>query len=181
MPKLILVKHSLPQILPEQPAREWRLSEKGRKRCAALAEALAVYAPQIVVTSVEAKAQETGAIVAQKLNIPCTSAPGLHEHERPFIDDPTLFEARVRQFFAQPDKLVFGTESANAAYERFAQAVNQVEAQHADKTLAIVAHGTVITTFVAHHNAVDAFAFWQKLDLPSFVVLDDFKLPDYML
>ncbi len=35
--RLILVKHSLPVLEPAVPAREWRLGEEGRRRCAGLA------------------------------------------------------------------------------------------------------------------------------------------------
>ncbi len=45
MPRLILVKHSLPEIVPALPANEWRLSEGGRPRCRVLAERLAAYSP----------------------------------------------------------------------------------------------------------------------------------------
>ena len=38
MPKLILVKHSLPAIDPAAPAAEWRLAPEGLRRCERLAE-----------------------------------------------------------------------------------------------------------------------------------------------
>ena len=49
--RLILVKHSLPEIVDGVRAREWRLGDEGRRRCDALAEALASYAPSGVITS----------------------------------------------------------------------------------------------------------------------------------
>ena len=37
---LILVKHSLPEIMEDVPAREWILSAEGRARCKRLADRL---------------------------------------------------------------------------------------------------------------------------------------------
>ena len=65
----------------------------------------------------------------------------------------------------------FGDETANQAYHRFHQAVTTSLARHPHDTVAIVAHGTVMALFVAHAAGVDPFAFWQRLDLPAFVVL----------
>ena len=69
MRSLILVKHSLPEILPTVSASRWLLSDEGRRRCEPLAERLRVFHPTAIVTSVEPKAAETGAIVARKLAV----------------------------------------------------------------------------------------------------------------
>ena len=67
---------------------------------------------------------------------------------------------------------MYGLETANAAYARFAQAVDQIVEKHPDRNIAVVAHGTVITLFAQHRaQVIDPFTFWQRLDLPSFVVL----------
>jgi broad specificity phosphatase PhoE len=51
----------------------------------------------------------------------------------------------------------------------------EVLQRHPQDDLAVVAHGTVITLFVAQTNSIDPFKFWQRLGLPSYVVL---LLPD---
>ncbi|MFQ5578662.1 MAG: histidine phosphatase family protein [Anaerolineae bacterium] len=172
-PKLILVKHSLPHINPAAPARTWLLSEAGRRRCEPLADRLALYTPASVITSDEPKAAETGQRVARRLNLPCRSAPGLHEHDRsaePFRS-PEAFTASVAAFFARPDELVFGAETADQAHHRFARAVEQVIAHHAGQTIAVVSHGTVITLFVSRATGLPPFLLWERLGLPSFVAL----------
>jgi broad specificity phosphatase PhoE len=176
MTYLILIKHSLPEIVEDKPAREWVLSEEGRKRCQPLAQALTEYKPDRIVTSTELKAQETGEIIARALGLPCTTAHNLHEHERPFLASRAEFEDRIRNFFIQPKERVFGNESANEACNRFAQAIRDVIEQQPDKNVAAVAHGTVITLFVTRHNAIEPYPLWQRLDLPSFIVL---SLPDF--
>jgi len=173
MRHLILVKHSLPAIVPDLPAAEWQLSDEGRRRCEALAEQLRPYQPAAVVASREPKGTETGAIVARLLDTSFATAEGLHEHDRSNVgwSSSEDFAAAVAAFFARPSELVMGRETADAARERFARAVEQVLAAHPLGNLAIVAHGTVITLLVAAHNQIEPFPLWQNLGLPSFVVL----------
>jgi broad specificity phosphatase PhoE len=181
MHKLILIKHSLPEMISALPARSWLLSETGRRRCKPLADMLAIHQPDVIITSVEPKALETGQIVASLLDKPCETAPGLHEHDRSNESFGTQeqFQASVAEFFARPGKLVFGLETADQAHHRFSQALTGVLEQHPAQNVALVAHGTVITLFVARSVGLrfspalvgEPFAFWQRLGLPSFVLL----------
>jgi broad specificity phosphatase PhoE len=176
--KLILIRHSLPEIVPSVPASQWRLSDDGRRRCERLAERLAAYEPCVIVTSLEPKAIETGQIVARILGIPVETAPDLHEHERPNVEPfgtRQEFEARVSRLFEHPAELVFGAETADQAHQRFASAIHDVLATARRGNLAIVTHGTVLTLFVARAAGLDPIPFWKRLGLPAFVVL---SLPD---
>jgi broad specificity phosphatase PhoE len=176
--KLILVRHSLPEIVPSLPASRWRLSDEGRRRCERLAERLAAYQPSIVVTSLEPKAIETGQIVARILGIPVETALDLHEHERPYVEPfgtREQFEARVSRLFEYPAELIFGAETADQAHNRFASAIDDVLATERYGNLAVVTHGTVLTLFVARAAGLAPVPFWKKLGLPAFVVL---SLPD---
>jgi broad specificity phosphatase PhoE len=179
--KLVLVRHSAPEIAPGVPASQWRLSDEGRLRCEALAAQLATYELGAVVTSTEPKAVETGQIVARILRLPIESAPGLHEQARPevgLLASREQFQARVASVFEHPDQLVFGSETGDEAHARFTAAVDAVLRQHPDGNLVIVSHGTVITLFVAHATGVDPIPFWKSLGLPAFVVL---SLPELNL
>lgn len=181
MRKLILVRDSLPEIVPELPANQWRLSNTGRLRCKRLAERLAAYDPNVIVASLEPKAAETGQLVAQMLGTPFETAEGLGEHDRSnagTLGTQEQFEARVGSFFENPQKLVFGGETADSAHRRFAKAVAAVIERHPSGHLAVVTHGTVMTLFVACTALLDPFPFWKRLGLPSFVVL---CLPDFGL
>lgn len=170
---LILVKHSLPDIDPRLPPHAWRLGEEGRKRCAPLADRLAPYSPSIVVTSDEPKAAETGADLARRLHRQVRTAPALHEHDRrqvAFLGN-AAFEGAVERFFARPNELVFGRETAQQAGSRFAAGLDHLLVDHRDGNVAVVTHGTVISLFVAAHADVDPFNLWRRHALPSFVVL----------
>ncbi len=180
MRKLLLVKHALPIIDPEIPSREWQLGEDGQTASRELVQIFKDNNITRVITSDEAKAMETGQIPAKRLNLPYESRPNLHEHDRtkePFVEHE-VFLANVRGYFDQPDVLVFGAETASRVYTRFAEAVTQAFNDYPQDNLAIVAHGTVITTFVANHNDIDTFNFWDKLTLPSVVRL---RSPDFTL
>jgi broad specificity phosphatase PhoE len=172
--RLILIKHAMPVIVPDAPPRTWVLSDAGRDASARLVTELAVYEPVAVVTSVEPKAAETGAIIAAGLGLPSTAVTGLHEHERDVVpfDSTERFHERMRHFFAEPAAVVYGTESAEAAHARFATAIRDVLAAHPSGSLIVVAHGTVISLLVARANGIEPFPFWAGLDLPSFVVVE---------
>ena len=183
MPCVILVKHAMPEIVPGDPPNAWTLSEEGRQSCAPLAERLATYHPDAVVASREPKAAETGQLIAARLGIPFDTANNLHEHDRrnlPFQDWAAVVDD-VERFFAQPDDLVFGGETAQQALRRFSQAVDAVIQAHSGQTIVVVAHGTVITLFVQErvkNQAIDAFQFWDNLKVSGFVVL---ALPSFDL
>jgi broad specificity phosphatase PhoE len=171
---LILVRHSQSRITPGVPASRWPLTEEGRRGCKPLASKLAKWNPDLIVTSTEAKAIETGRHVATALGIPFQTVPNLHEHKRSSVQftDRATFLSHIQALFAQPDKCVFGDESATQALARFSRAVNAVLETHPDQTIAIVAHGTVIALFVARFTTRDPFFFWQRLGQPALIVLD---------
>ena len=175
MRSLILIRHSAVAIDPDRPASEWMLSAEGRRRCYELAAELEAYHPAVFVSSVEPKAVETGRLLAETLGRPWTTAAGLHEHERrstPYFADRAIFEAAVAQFFARPDEMVLGEETAAQARGRFVAAVDDVLAAHPTGNVAIVSHGTVITLFLGHYNPhLDPFSLWRSLSLPCYFVV----------
>ena len=171
---LILVKHSLPKIVENIPAREWKLSEEGRIRAGRLAEQLISYQPEVIVSSIEPKARETAEIIAGNYNLTIQIVEGLHEHDRsktPYLSKDE-FQASVRKFFENPTALVFGNETADECYSRFDQAVRFILNYYGDKTIVIVAHGTIISLFVSRLTGIPGIFLWNELGLPSFLLLD---------
>lgn len=173
MRQLILVKHATPAIIPTLPAHRWHLSADGQQRCLPLARLLAPYCPATVVSSLEPKAAETAARVAAHLHIPWRSGEDLHEHDRAQVAylPREHFDRAVADFFAHPDELCFGQETARQACRRFRTAVSKILSDTPVGNVIVIAHGTVITLFVAYHTGLAAFPLWQRLGLPSFVVL----------
>jgi broad specificity phosphatase PhoE len=133
-----------------------------------------------MVSSGEPKAVETAEIAARCLGIGSSVYPGLHEHDRtgvPFLGDEEFAQA-ARGFFENPNRLVWGNETAEEAGDRFEDTVRRLLDEQEEVVVAMVAHGTVSSLLVARHNDIDAFGFWQRLGLPSFCVL---SVPDFEL
>jgi broad specificity phosphatase PhoE len=164
----------MPEIDEARPANTWTLSSEGKLRAHRLAEQLEKYAPQVIVSSSEPKAKETAEILASRLQLDVQTVPDLHEHDRSnvsFLPHDT-FQIYVRDFFQNPDELVFGSETANQAYVRFYRAVHAILNEHLNKTVVIVTHGTVISLFVSRLTGSSDLELWTTLGLPSFVAID---------
>jgi len=171
---LILVRHSLPEVVGNLPAREWRLSELGKARVVRLADQLTLYQPEVIFSSAEPKAKETAEIIASIHKVPYHVAEDLHEHDRsniPFLAYDK-FQDSIHEFFEKPNELVFGRETADQAHARFYRSVHSILNEHASKTVAIVTHGTVLSLFVSRLTGSSYFEIWNMLGLPSFIVMD---------
>ena len=174
MRKLVLVRHSQPQIERDEPAAEWRLSELGRRRAGSMAARLGGYRANVIWSSREPKAVETAEIVGSALGVPIHIEAGLEEHRRrnaPFFPTTREFEQAVEEFFAQPSRLVFGTETASQACDRFTAAIDAVlEADPGDAI--VVTHGTVMTLYLAQVADLQPMSVWRELRTPCLVEVE---------
>jgi broad specificity phosphatase PhoE len=171
--RLLLIRHSAPLILRDTPAREWPLSDEGRRACEEFTVRLAAYRVMAIISSAETKARETAVILAASLGLTPGEDADLNEHRRenvPFLGRPD-FEAAIQRFFADPDALVFGLETATQAYTRFAGASRRALAAHPMGDVALVTHGTVMTLYAKRHAGVEPFVFWQALKMPDLIAL----------
>ncbi|PNY82209.1 histidine phosphatase family protein [Deinococcus koreensis] len=175
MPRTLhLIKHGRPTIVPGVPAHEWALAEGALDGLPALVARLTPR-PDLVVSSEEPKAVATAQGLAAALGVPHRRMVGLHEQLRytsPFHADPADFEAEIARFFQHPDQVVSGEESAEGARSRFGNAVNAVLAANGQDTIAIVAHGTVISLLAAQANRLDPLPLWRSLGLLGVLTLD---------
>lgn len=182
MRKLFFIRHAQPEVTSGLLAQLWPLAPQGRKSALQLAQRLAAdERPILLYASPEPKANATAHLIAQHLELPIETVADLCEHERgqtPFLDKDA-WEATHIAFFSRPTELIFGDESAHQALQRFSTAVEKIIASNPHGNLAIVTHGTVLTLFVASHNAqIDALSFWRSLKWPDLVVL---TLPELQL
>ena len=181
MAHLILVRHSISAPNPDVDARNWALTNAGQDLCLPLANQLAKYQPDIIITSDEPKAIETGRITGTHLDISVHEMENLHEHERlgvPWFDSVDAFNTAVEQLLVQPELLVFGQETAIQALKRFSKAVDEVLAFYPEQNVVIVTHGTVMSLFIGQCAEIDPYPFWRRLGMPAFAVID---LPDFTL
>jgi broad specificity phosphatase PhoE len=178
MRKLILVKHARPQVDEDIPSHDWHLSDEGRAACGPLANVLRAHDPDIIITSDEPKAFETGKLLGDALGKPVETAAGLHEHDRGNV--PMMpsreFLSMLALFFKERDRLVLGRETAKEAATRIQDAIDGIVSTHAVGNIAVVTHGTVLALFAADHGAGDGFLLYRKMGLPSLMT---FSIPDY--
>ncbi len=175
MRKLILIKHSKPQVDEHLPSHEWKLSDEGRAQCDALVQKVRPYEPAIIIASEEPKAAETGQILATALGKPFETAAGVYEHDRSNVPHMLSreFISWVALFFKKPDELVLGRETAAGALARFEAAVDSILQAHPDGNLAIVTHGTVLALFAQKHAGIDPFTNWRAMGLPALMVFEE--------
>ena len=171
---LVLVKHARPEVDPARPSSQWTLGVEGLEGSLRLAERLRPLAVELVVSSVEPKAAETGRIVASALDVPFQTGHDLHEQERATAGylDPQRFQTAIQQLFRHPDEVVFGEESGDAAGRRFGAAVDALARAHRGRRLCVVAHGTVIALHLERVYGADGWSTWKALDVPSYVVVE---------
>lgn len=170
---LILIRHSRSQPIPGVDAQRWPLAAEGQERAAALAPRLAPYRPGVIFSSYERKAVQTAQIMAEALHIPYVLWPGLHEHVRtavPYFDRATFLDL-MHEFFARPDELIFGGETANEARARFEHALDDLLGSYPRRTIAAVSHGTVLSLFLAPLARRQPFDLWQRLGEPAYAAL----------
>jgi broad specificity phosphatase PhoE len=178
--RLILVRHAAPDKRPGVAVRDWPLSSTGLADAERLAELLVPYAPAAILASDEMKARQTAQPLAERLGLGVEVVAGLREHERRTVGylGDAAFQATMARFFAEPDALIFGEETARQALHRFTLAIVGALASHPDGDVAVFTHGTVLSLFVAARNATDPMDFWKRLSLPAWVVL---AAPDFTL
>jgi broad specificity phosphatase PhoE len=174
MSRLILVRHAAPTVDPSRPSAEWALSDEGRAGARALSARLQRYEPAIVLSGPEAKMTGTAEILAGSIGVPAIVIPGLAEHARRSAQYGTRaeFEESIRRLFREPTELVYGDESADATFARFAQALDGALRKHAARSVLAVSGGTAISVFVGRRCGRDPFALWKSLGLPTAIVLD---------
>jgi broad specificity phosphatase PhoE len=171
---LILVRHARPEVDASMPRVDWTLGEEGLAAAARLAEQLRPIGVDVVVSSTERKAKDTGAVIAHALGVTFQTGQDLDEHRRPRVGllSDEVFGASMRDFFARPDQRVFGDESAAAAQSRFGAAVDALVKAHHGRRLVVVTHGTVLALHLAARYSVDAWSTWQRLGQPAYVVVE---------
>lgn len=173
--KLVLVRHALPVIVQDRPPEEWSLHDDAAADVECLAGELRRQGIDGIVTSPEPKAIGTAHLIATKLDIPVTEDDALREQgggSVPWLEGEA-FGRTVAEHFARPDEAVFGTETSNAAADRFAIGVDRACRQY---TLpAIVTHGRVMCAWLRRAVGRDPMEIWPHLRLPDALLVDQEK------
>lgn len=180
---IILVKHAMPELDGNVPAKEWELGERGLKQAKKFANFVRdnLDVDQIMYSSPEPKAHATAKVMAESLGLELRVEDNLREFERPVLSIVSEEEHtdRNEMIFESPDDAVMGTESANQALARFEEGIKAVLKDPIEEERLVVCHGTVMSLFLAKHNeGVEAFDTWKKLGCPSYAVV---SLPNFQI
>jgi broad specificity phosphatase PhoE len=156
MTRIIFLTHPEVVIDPEVPVPEWPLSQTGRRRMEAFAEALAGAGLAAIHASTEVKARDAAGIVAARLGLPVACDPALGENDRSstgYIAPPEFWDV-VAAFFRSPTESVRGWERAVDAQDRIVSAVRRVVCASPPGPVLVVAHGGVGCLLAAHLQGV---------------------------
>jgi broad specificity phosphatase PhoE len=163
---VILVRHALPEIVRGVPSSEWGLSEAGREDCVLLAHALPPDLAPVVYSSGIPKAMETAAVIALRRGLRTAVDARLREVDQPpeWVED---HRAKVLGYLAGRDG--FDWEPREQAVARFDAAIGDIVASGDGDAgdVVVVAHGLVMTLWVATVAEINAGAWWEALTLPD--------------
>jgi broad specificity phosphatase PhoE len=146
--RVLFISHPEVNVDPSVPVPDWELTERGRERMRLFSEGPEVREVRAVWSSRERKAEAAAEILAERLGLQVTALEQLAEHDRSSTGylPPELFEPAVQAFFGEPLLSHRGWETAAAAQERIADALETVLARSpAEGDVAIVSHGGVGT------------------------------------
>jgi broad specificity phosphatase PhoE len=161
--RVLFVTHPEVDADPAVAVPEWELTDRGRERMRQFAEGPEVREVRAVWSSRERKAADAAALLAGQLGLEPRTLEQLAESDRSSTGylPPELFEPALQAFFGEPLLSHRGWETAAAAQERIADALETVLARSPEGDVAIVSHGGVGTLLLcqlkgtAIHRAED--------------------------
>jgi len=161
--RVLFITHPEVEVDPATPVPDWELTPRGRERMRQFAEGPDARGLRAVWSSRERKAVDAAAILAGHLELEPRTLEQLAENDRSSTGylPPELFEPAVQAFFGEPLLSHRGWETAAAAQQRIADALETVLARSPDGDVAIVSHGGVGTLLLcrlkgtAIHRAED--------------------------
>jgi broad specificity phosphatase PhoE len=148
--------HPQVKIEPDVPVPSWGLSDVGRIRTEALANAGWLSETTQIISSGERKAIETAAIIAGQLKVTVEVRDAMHENDRSTTGflAPDEFETVADQFFAEPLVSIRGWERAIDAQLRIVREVERVLARNRPGDVLFVGHGAVGTLLFCHYSGL---------------------------
>ncbi len=158
--------------MPDVPAPQWTLSERGIEEAEALARIAAAWGLQAIYSSPEPRTRATGLILAEAAGLIVNVVDGFEELRfGEWIPNADQFSELVRRILEHADASSRGAERASAAAARFAAGVAIVE--QGPFPAAIVSHGRVLAAYLAELLRLeDAFALWRSIPMPGWACLD---------
>jgi broad specificity phosphatase PhoE len=169
------ITHPEVVIDPATPVPQWRLSEQGRRRLAAMLAQPWVPSIGRVVSSTEYKAVEAATMLAEHLGLAVEQRAATGEIDRsatgyvPAAEHERLADA----CFGQPDVSAGGWERAIDAQRRIVAALGDLlDAAATGPDIAVVGHGGVGTLWYCHLTGVPIERRWDQPGQGHYVTVD---------
>jgi 2,3-bisphosphoglycerate-dependent phosphoglycerate mutase len=171
---VVFVRHAHSVPSPDLPQAAFPLSQTGRRQAQDLAPVLADLGVTALASSPYIRAVGTLAPFAEASGLPIGIDDDLRERKLTdgWLPDVAAVEAAVRRMFAEPAFALPGGESARGCIARFEAAVARVVAAHPGGTIAIAAHGGVLSHVIAPHQDAPPFDFWRGMKMPHLFLFD---------
>lgn len=155
MTDFLYLTHPQVKVDPAVPMPLWGLSDAGRARTRAFPARHDLTPYRRIISSTEAKAKETAALLAAALGVAVEVRDGMGENDRSATGylPEAEFQETADAFFARPQESVRGWERAADAQARIVGAVASALAEHRelqDLPVIFVGHGGVGTLLLCH-------------------------------
>jgi broad specificity phosphatase PhoE len=172
MRRVYLVRHASPAIRPEQPSREWALSERGIEEARTLARVAKDWDIRAIYCGDEPKMRTTALILSETIGAPVHAVDAFDELRiGGWVANADEFNDLVRAILEGDASLPRGTESASAAAARFHAGLRIVEG--GDFPALIVSGGRLLTAYLSRRRGVDEpFSFWRTIPFPKWTAID---------
>ena len=126
------------------------LTDQGKEQAADLGERLRGERVAAVYTSRLARAEETGAVVGERLGLPPSTVEGVQEFSVGSLAGAPAVGARAREVFVawvtgDLDRRWPGAETGTEVVARFVETVEALADRHRGETVLVVSHGGVMT------------------------------------
>jgi 2,3-bisphosphoglycerate-dependent phosphoglycerate mutase len=173
MTTLILVRHAESAPSPQLPEAEFPLSERGREQALALAPVLAELGVDALASSPYQRTLDTLAPFAEMAGLAIAVDADLRERKLgPWLTDVEAVHEAIRRMHADPDFSLEGGETGRACLARFEAALARAVAANRGRTIAVGAHGGVISHFLAAHEPDLPAEFWRRIRNPHLFIFE---------
>lgn len=175
MATLVLVRHATTAATGKRLGG-WtpgvHLDDNGRAQAEAVAQRLASAPLEAIYASPLERTQETAKAIARPHGLRVRTRRGIEEVDYGAWTDKPLGQLRRRKMWttiqSTPSRVTFPDgESIRGMQVRAVDVTEQLAADHAEETIALVSHADVIKAIVAHHLAMPLDAFQRLVVSPA--------------
>ena len=168
------IRHAHTNVIPQDPPTEWMLSDQGVVDAVHLSSDPHIGHLELIYTSGQQKAIQTGVILAYPNMIPLHTHAGLTENTS-FTStylgaDYTRY---VDQYYAHIIERIAEGETIDESLKRFDATLEEIESAHPQlNSIGIVSHGNILALFSSLYSEYSARELHDTIAMPDMCVFD---------